>query len=60
MSNSFEEKEKQIQLDEVKLRKMRIKIYNLEREFYRTKRYSVPIMKDKIRKIIEEEYRKRI
>lgn len=60
MSNSFEEKEKEIKLDKVKLQRMRLKIYNLEREFYRTKKYTHNAVKEKIREIIETEYRKKI
>lgn len=58
MSNSFNEDE--IQLDEIKLRKMRYKIYSAEREFYRTKNSTIQGMKDKLRDIIIREYKKNI
>lgn len=58
MTESFNYEE--IELDKIKLRKMRIKIYHLEREFFKTKKYNVTEVKEKIRKIIEDEYRKKI
>jgi len=60
MSSIFKQREKEIELDEIKLRRMRLAIYNLEREFYRTKKYTHEEMKRKIREIIVREYRKKI
>lgn len=46
------------ELDETVLRRMRMRIYTLERENQKTKIYSDKAMREEIIKIIEEEIRK--
>lgn len=58
MSNLFDDAE--LEIDEIKLRKMRYKIYLKEKEFYKTRRYTVQGIKDEIRKIIISEHKKNI
>ena len=58
MNTSFNSDE--IEIDEIKLRKMRYKIYLKEREFYKTKKYTIRGIKDEIRNIIVSEYKKNI
>lgn len=58
MNNLFNEKD--IEIDEIKLRKMRYKIYLKEKEFYKTKKYTIQGIKDEIRNIIISEYKKNI
>lgn len=58
MNTSFNYDE--IEIDEIKLRKMRYKIYLKEREFYKTKKYTIRGIKDEIRNIIVSEYKKKI
>lgn len=58
MSNLFSEQN--IEIDEKKLRKMRFHIYFVEREYYRTRKYTVSQLKEKIRDIIIKEYNKQI
>lgn len=58
MNTSFNYDE--IEIDEIKLRKMRYKIYLKEREFYKTKKYTIRGIKDEIRNIIVSEYKKNI
>lgn len=58
MNNLFNEDD--IEIDEIKLRKMRYKIYLKEKEFYKTKKYTIQGIKDEIRNIIISEYKKNI
>lgn len=58
VSNLFNEED--VRIDEIKLRKMRYKIYAAEREYYKTKNNTIQGMKNKLREIIINEYKKNI
>lgn len=49
-----------VKIDEKKLRRMRFRVYGAEQENLSTRKHSREKMKDEIRKIIIEEYRKNI
>lgn len=53
-------KEEEVKIDKAKLRRMRYRVYALERKNHRTSQYSNPRMIEKIREIIINEYRKNI
>ncbi len=59
MNNLFNKME-EIELDGVKVSKMKFHIYTLERMNYRTGKHNIPTMKDKIRNIIIKESKKNV
>lgn len=50
----------EVKIDKTKLNRMKIKIYNLERQNYKTHRYTIPEMINKIREIIITEYKRNV
>ena len=58
MTENNANKTKEVEIDQKKLIRMAIKIYNLERDNTKTNLYSETKIKEQIQKIIEEEVKK--